>query len=110
MEFTLPDDELPKVLQALAVELPPEIPRETVFDAMARAWGDKEIVVPLAFLQRLRRNREMLRRFTGRNMLELCAEFGIHRRQFYRILNRFRSYRRKRQFSEPHNPAKSLTL
>jgi uncharacterized protein with PIN domain len=39
------------------------------------------------------RNREMLRKFNGHNVPELCSQYGITKTHFYRLLKRDRARR-----------------
>lgn len=70
-----------------------------VTEMIRQRFGGNQLYIPRAsqfFISK--RNEEMLNAFNGRNMQELCAEYGMTTRRFYQILQAANT--RKRIFEQ----------
>jgi len=78
------------VLDSICAFLPPDISHEAVKLAVVEALAGHVVYLPKQLKNEMR-NREMLKRFTGRNIGALCCEYQITRAHFYRLLKRDRA-------------------
>lgn len=77
------------VLDSICSFLPDNMPREPVEKAVIEALAGQIIYIPLNLKWKIR-NAEMISKFTGLNVCELCREYKLSRAQFYRILRKSR--------------------
>lgn len=78
------------VLDSICTFLPAGIPHDLVKLAVVQALAGHVVYLPKQLKNEMR-NKEMLKRFTGKNIDILCSEYRITKQHFYRILQRDRA-------------------
>lgn len=75
---------------------------EAAATTLADTWGGQHVYFPMDLVgKNLKRNREIYDAFTGDNISELVARFGMARNTIYRIIKIERTRRQPRQHSLP---------
>ncbi len=56
-------------------------------ERVSQHWGGQLVYIPTgAAFRRAKRNLEIIKKWNGRNSLELCREYGLTRARLYQIL------------------------
>jgi Mor family transcriptional regulator len=79
-----------EILENICSFLPDTICHNTVKVAIIKAQAGHLVYIPKHLLAEIRNN-EMMDKFDGGNMREICIEYRVSKMHFYRILKRYRN-------------------